>query len=144
MQILAQKLDVTLKISQLKEAEETCNCSGWCAINHKHSWKKSSSKELNLKCQTLMKESIHEENYTCNICEINFTSLSHWENHMKIHEEVHIVEKNTSVTNLSKTEGASIVHECESCKQIFQIKGTLYHMLKTITRRLLLCFLTEV
>ena len=67
MQILAQKLDVTLKISQLKEAEETCNCSGWCAINHKHSWKKSSSKELNLKCQTLMKESIHEENYYYNL-----------------------------------------------------------------------------
>ena len=47
LQILEQKLDFTQTISKLKEAEQTCRCSGWCAINHqKHSWKKSSSKEL--------------------------------------------------------------------------------------------------
>ena len=39
-QILEQKLDLAIKISKLKETEETCICTGWCAINHrKNSWK---------------------------------------------------------------------------------------------------------
>ena len=29
-----QKLDLSLKMSELKEEEETCKCVGWCAINH--------------------------------------------------------------------------------------------------------------
>ena len=55
-QISDQKLDLSLKISDLKEREETCKCVGWCGINHlKHSFKKSSSKELNHKFQKLIK-----------------------------------------------------------------------------------------
>jgi hypothetical protein len=43
-QISDQKLDISLKISSLKEKEfiekQTCQCRGWCAINHqKHGWK---------------------------------------------------------------------------------------------------------
>ena len=43
-QVLEQKLDVTNKISSLREKEfleqQTCKCTGWCAISHtKHSWK---------------------------------------------------------------------------------------------------------
>jgi predicted RNase H-like nuclease (RuvC/YqgF family) len=126
MQILEQKLDVTIKVSQLKEAEETCNCAGWCAINHhKHSWKKSSSKELHIKFQKL----IFVENHTCNICEINVASLSHWEKHMKVHEEEHILETNNRVTNLSKTEGAISFHECESCEENFSSAGDfIFHI----------------
>jgi chromosome segregation ATPase len=35
LQIFEQKLDTTQKISKLKEAEQTCRCAGWCALNHK-------------------------------------------------------------------------------------------------------------
>ena len=65
LQILEQKLDITQKISKLKEAEQTCSCAGWCAINHqKHSWSKSSSKELSFKLQKLSNESVPDEMQT--------------------------------------------------------------------------------
>ena len=43
-QISDQKLQITQKISKLKETEfiekQTCRCIGWCGINHqKHNWK---------------------------------------------------------------------------------------------------------
>ena len=57
-QILEQRLDLTIKISQLKEKEsserQTCRCIGWCAISHqKLSWKKSPIKECCTKFQKL-------------------------------------------------------------------------------------------
>ena len=77
LQILEQKLDITQKISKLKEAEQTCSCAGWCAINHqKHSLSKSSSKELSFELQKLSDESVPDEMQTCNICEETFTSVS--------------------------------------------------------------------
>ena len=50
-QILKQKLDITNKISELKETEfgeqQTCRCRGWCAISHKkHSWKITGSEKV--------------------------------------------------------------------------------------------------
>ena len=63
--ILAQKLDVSEKIYRLKEAEHTCHCAGWCAINHlKHSWNKSASKVS--KFQNIINESSPKEIHTCN------------------------------------------------------------------------------
>jgi hypothetical protein len=47
IRILEQKLDFSVNIYKLKEAEQTCQRIGWCAINHlKHSCKKSSSKDI--------------------------------------------------------------------------------------------------
>ena len=50
-QILEQKLDITNKMSQLKETEfleqQTCKCRGWCAISHsKQSWKVTKSEHV--------------------------------------------------------------------------------------------------
>ena len=50
-QILEQKLDITNKLSKLKENEflekQTCKCRGWCAITHsKHSWKVTKSEHV--------------------------------------------------------------------------------------------------
>ena len=50
-QVLQQKLDVTHKISSLREKEfleqQTCKCTGWCAISHtKHSWKVTKSESI--------------------------------------------------------------------------------------------------
>ena len=73
-QILEQQLDLTKKISQLKENEsiERQTCKWWCGISHqKHSWKKSPSKELYAKFQKLTKVSIPDEKNFCNIFEIN-------------------------------------------------------------------------
>ena len=50
-QISDQKLDITHKISNLREKEfsesQTCKCQGWCAINHtKHSWQVTKSESV--------------------------------------------------------------------------------------------------
>ena len=108
--ILEQKLDFTQTISKLKEAEQTCSCSGWCAINHqKHSWKKSSSKELYSKFEKLAKKSFPDEMKTCNICEKQFTNVSHLETHMHMLENVNFISEEIN----------SFVHECNSCKEKF-------------------------
>ena len=107
LQILEQKLDITQKISKLKEAEQTCSCAGWCAINHqKHSWSKSSSKELSFKLQKLSNESVPDEMQTCNICEETFTNVSHLQTHMEMHEQ-----EFQSIN--------SFVRECNTCKECF-------------------------
>ena len=88
-QISDQKLDLSLKISKLKEREETCKCVGWCGINHlKHSFKKSSSKELNCKFQKLINGSNLEEKpkmYSCKICEETVANVESLRKHMRQH-----------------------------------------------------------
>ena len=110
IRILEQKFDVSVKISKLKEAEHTCHCAGWCAINHlKHSWKKSSSKNLCSKFQKIADECPPKEMYTRNICEDKFTNVNHLETHMPIHENVY--------------------HECESCRETFpNANDFVFHM----------------
>ena len=109
IQILEQKLDVSVKIAKLKEAEQTCRCAGWCAINHlKHSCKKSSSKDLGSKFQKIADES-PKELHTCNICEEKFTKVNHLETHMLIHENNY--------------------HECDFCKDTFSNSDDfVFHM----------------
>ena len=46
-----QKLDLVIKISNLKEREstgkQTCRCRGWCAISHtKHGWSLTKSDKI--------------------------------------------------------------------------------------------------
>ena len=84
-QILEQKLDLTNKISMMKETESngrlTCKCIGWCAISHtKHSWKKSLSEEFHHKFQNLIREK-----HLCNICEAKFENVNQLENRMQAH-----------------------------------------------------------
>ena len=103
-QISDQKLDLTVKIFKLKEDElnekETCKCVWWCAISHqKHSWKKSSSKELFSRFESLTKMFPQDEKYTCNTCEEFFSNGNLLETHRLIHENV--------------------CHECDYCKHTF-------------------------
>ena len=87
--IADQKLDLSLKISNLKEKEETCKCVGWCAINHiKHSYKKSSSRELDHKFQNLINVLTLTEKpqiYSFKLCEETFGNVERLRNHMKTH-----------------------------------------------------------
>jgi chromosome segregation ATPase len=58
IQILEQKLDITSKLSKLKEKEfleqQACKCRGWCAITHsKHSWKIRKSEHVNKMIRSL-------------------------------------------------------------------------------------------
>ena len=132
-----QKFNLTLKIYKLKEVEfiekETCKCIGWCGINHqKHSWKKSPSKELYSIFQKLTKVSSADESHSCNICEIDFTNVIELKKHMKTHENLNIIKTNTNETNLSETEGALNVHQCESCNESFTNAGDfIFHIENT-------------
>ena len=115
---------MTKKISQLKEnessARQTCQCIGWGGINkRKHSWNKSPSTEFHNKFQKLTNCSFSDEQQTCNICEVNFTNMSHMDKHKQTHENI--------VTDLPEAE--TTVHECESCTDKFtNARDFIHHM----------------
>ena len=121
--LLEQKLDLTTKISKMKENEsnkrQTCKCIGWCAINHiKHSWNKSFSKEFHYKF-----ENLKSEKHACNICEVKFENLNQLDNHMQTH-------KNTNVIDPSEAEvSAPSVHKCGHCKETFSnVEEFIFHI----------------
>ena len=51
---------------------------------------------------------------------------------MKTHENLNIIKTNTNETNLSETEGALNVHQCESCNESFTNAGDfIFHIENT-------------
>ena len=91
---MEQKLDIAIKISKLKETEETCSCTGWCAINHqKHSWKRYCSKEIHSKVRKLAINLLADKRFMCSICEKIFTNEGQLETHMQMHENVNLLSK---------------------------------------------------
>ena len=86
----------------------------------KHSFKKSSSKELNCKFPKLINGSNLDKKpkmYSCKICEEIVANVESLRNHMRQH--VHCSNKAEEET-ASEHKGKSWrVHECDSCKEKF-------------------------
>ena len=119
-QILEQKLDLTNKISMMKETEsngrQTCKCIGWCAISHtKHSWKKSVSEEFHHKFKNLTREK-----HSCNICEAKFENVNQLDNHMQTHKVINQTDSEVISPN---------VQICEQCEEKFSnVEDFIFHM----------------